>query len=766
MSDMKLTDATTYKSGPFRVTVAINPTAPEVGKNQFTVKVADSSRNPVTGASIKAFGEMAAMATMAAMRAPADLEEVEPGLYAGPLKLEMRGEWPLSLYIKKEGVGETRLGFDMATGREGLSISSGGAPIANAMGAGVDKKDGMTKGDDKMSTGKSPEKNEQGYYTVGKYQIKVEVLGGGSMMSDPTMTGGDSMMQKDGMTKSKTMGDGMAMQDGMSEQSKRMGKDSMAMSGSDAMDGEKGMGSEKKPAMKKGIAMMSGPNRLQVSVQDLDGNPVNGATVRVAAQRDSAMGKMDDSMMDDKTMGKRDGMMAEQDMSGGDAMMQDGGNMQDDNAGMPPKRNSAIVQFEPAGDGVYRGALKLPSEGDYALAVDVSTETKGHGDLVLAFTTGEYGLRAATATPEGIAYYTCSMHTSVRESGPGQCPICSMDLVPVTNEQVQSGVITIDARRRQLIGVETGTAIMKDLTKSIRAVGKIDYDERQISNVSLKFDAWIGDLKADYVGTKVERGQVLFTVYSPELLSAQQEYLESRQRLASRGPDDSLVQAARKRLMLWDVSAAQVRALERRGQPIEYLPIFAPNSGTVVEKMIVEGSHMKTGDMLLRIADLSTVWVDAEVYEADLPLIEEGMAATVTLPYVSGDPIQATVDYIYPYLNPETRTARIRLVLDNAEGALKPDMYAEVHLQSDLGRRLVVPEDAVLVAGESRVVFKDMSDGGEDEGKLKPVRVKTGQSVDGWVEITQGLNAGDKVITSGNFLIAAEAKLKTGINQW
>lgn len=540
--------------------------------------------------------------------------------------------------------------------------------VSNAMGPAMDNPYRMAKGDDKMSADPSPNKNAQGYYTVGKYRVKVEALGASDVMS-------------------------------------------------------------------------VGSNRLRVTVQDMNNSPVHGATVRVAAQHDPDRDQTSDSM------------------TGSNATMEDKNNSLS-------SRNTEAAPFKSAGDGVYRGTIELPDEGDYALAVDVNTEAQGHGDLVLAFTTGEDGLHAATATPEGIAYYTCSMHTSVREAGPGQCPICSMDLRPVSNEEVQSGVITIDARRRQLIGVETGKAVLKDLTKSIRAVGRVNYDERAISNVTLKFDAWIGDLKADYVGTHVDKGQMLFTVYSPELLSAQQEYLESRQRLASRGPNDSLVQAARKRLMLWDISAAQVRALERRGQPIEYLPIFASKGGTVVEKMMVEGSHMKTGDMLLRIADLSTVWIDAEVYEADLPLIEEGIPATVTLPYASSAPIEATVDYIYPYLDRETRTARIRLVLENPDGALKPDMYAEVHLQADLGQRLVVPEDAVLVAGESRVVFKDMNDSGENKGKLKPVRVKTGQSVDGWVEITQGLDPGDRVITSGNFLIAAEAKLKTGINQW
>ena len=670
-----MNSATTYQSGPFRVAVGINPQAPQVGKNQLTVTVTDMDGDPVSGARIKAYGEMPAMGAMPSMRAPADLKDVEPGRYSGPLSLEMRGEWPLSIHIQKEGVGETRLGFDMATGREGLSVTSGGTAVAGSMS----RSDGRRG--DKMAS-QTLEKNDSGFYTVGKYQVKVEVLGSGATSND-------------GVTNKR---------------------EAMAMSSGEAMSA---VMQEPMEAMSKGAAMKSGPNRLQVTVRDQDDEPVEGATVRVAAQLEKG------------------------------ALMQG-------------KRNSEVVQLEARGDGVYAGVLELPADGDYVLAVDVSTAAQGHGDLVLAFSTGEYGLRAATATPEGIAYYTCSMHPSVREAGPGSCPICSMDLTSVTHEEVSSGAITVDAQRRQLIGVKTAAATHRDLSKIIRAVGKVSYDERRISTVSLKFDAWIGDLKADFVGTQVRRGQMWFSVYSPELLSAQQEYLETRQRLSSRRPDDSLVQAARRRLMLWDISAAQVAALERGGEALEYLPIFAPHSGTVVEKMVVEGSHMKTGDTLLRIADLSKVWIDAEVYEADLPSIKLGMPARVTLPYLPGVQIESKVDYIYPYLEGKTRTARIRLEIGNPDGELKPDMYADVKLQADLGHRLVIPEEAVLVAGDTRVVFKDL---GED-GKLMPVRVKTGARVDGFIVIEEGLQLGDKVVTSGNFLIAAEAKLKTGVQQW
>ncbi|MEQ8798139.1 MAG: efflux RND transporter periplasmic adaptor subunit [Salinisphaeraceae bacterium] len=463
--------------------------------------------------------------------------------------------------------------------------------------------------------------------------------------------------------------------------------------------------------------LQAGDNPLTVHVEDSNGQPVNDAQVRVLAELRADAG----------------------------------------DAGKSP-----AVTLAAAGEGRYRGTLPLPRDGKYSLAVDADAPDLGHGDLVLRFRTGETGLVAATSTPEGIAHYTCSMHPSVREAEPGQCPICGMDLIAVGREEVESGVITLDARRRQLIGVETGRAQRRSLSKVIRAVGEVDFDERHMTSVTLKFDGWIDDLQADFVGKRVERGQRLFSVYSPDLLSAQQEYLETRQRLSRRGPDDSLIEAARQRLRLWEIAPAQITALERRGQPLENLPIQSPVSGTVVEKHVDNGSQARAGETLLRIADLSTVWIDAEVYESDLPLIAEGMEATVTLPYLPDRTYRARVDYIYPYLDDRTRTARIRLALDNPEGTLKPDMYAEVRLEADLGDRLVVPEEAVLVAGESRVVFKDLG----DDGKLRPVRVRTGQRADGFIEITEGLEPGDAVITSGNFLIAAEAKLRTGMDQW
>ena len=326
---------------------------------------------------------------------------------------------------------------------------------------------------------------------------------------------------------------------------------------------------------------------------------------------------------------------------------------------------------------------------------------------------------------------------------------------------VDDADVIIDNRRRQMIGVETGEATHRNLVKRIRAVGQVTFDERLLSHVTLKFDGFIGDLKADYVGTPVEKDQVLFTVYSPELLAAQQEYLETLRRRSNRTDDDPLIRAARQRLALWDMSAGEIEALENRGAPLDYIPIYAPRSGTLIERNITDGSAARSGQTLLAIADLSRVWIEAEVFEADLEQVAVGMTATATLPYLPGRKYPATIEYVYPYLQRDSRTARIRLSLENPGGELKPDMYAEVSLEAQLGDRLSVPEEAIIVAGDSRVVFVDL--GG---GRLKPVKIKAGRSAQGFVEVLDGLTSGDTVVTSGNFLIAAETRLKSGMGQW
>ena len=347
---------------------------------------------------------------------------------------------------------------------------------------------------------------------------------------------------------------------------------------------------------------------------------------------------------------------------------------------MPAMRAPADLVESTSGQ--FKGAIDLRLRGAWPLTMSIADADHGGTMVTFDLATDRAGLRIAT----------------------GGTPIATSGI----QQNVAANTITVDSHRRQLIGLETSTVTHHDLIKTIRAIGKVTFDERLLTTVTLKYDAWIGELDVNYVGAPVTRGQRLFSVYSPELLSAQQEYLAARERISRRNTDDSLLNAARQRLKLWDLSDGEISALEVRGVPREYVPIYSPADGIVVGKHIDNGSAAKKGQTLLRIADLSDVWIEAEFYEADLDLVHEGMSATISLPYLPDRTFTAVVDYIYPYLDKASRTGRLRLTLDNADGALKPDMYAEVTLSANIGHLLAVPEDAVLFAGDSRVVFVDL----------------------------------------------------------
>ncbi len=420
---------------------------------------------------------------------------------------------------------------------------------------------------------------------------------------------------------------------------------------------------------------------------------------------------------------------------------------------MPAMRASA--DLGPTSVGQFKGSLDLRMRGAWPLSISVEDPVRGDTQLSIDLATDRPGLLISSG---GRPMY----RPGIGEPMPMDHGQSAQNGASTSGNSATGGpAIIVDSRRRQMIGLETEIVRHHKLSRRIRAIGSVTYDERRLTTVSLKFDAWIGELNADYVGASVSRGQKLFSVYSPELLAAQQEYLEAHKRLSRRSSDDSLVRAARQRLRLWDLSEQEIAALEDRGAPLEYVPIYSPASGIVVAKHIDSGSATKTGQALFQIADLSQVWIEADLYEAELGVISEGMSATVSLPYLPGQSFAARVEYIYPYLDKTSRTGRIRLTLDNSAGALRPDMYAEVHLSAELGDLLAVPEDAVLFAGESRVVFVDLGD-----GRLRPVKIKTGQRAMGMIEVTDGLSQGDVIVTSGNFLIAAEAKLKLGIDQW
>jgi Cu(I)/Ag(I) efflux system membrane fusion protein len=374
------------------------------------------------------------------------------------------------------------------------------------------------------------------------------------------------------------------------------------------------------------------------------------------------------------------------------------------------------------------------------------------------------GSRSASQTGHGhagsdVAYYTCPMHPSVRQTQPGQCPICGMNLAGVTFGQQESGTIFVDESRRSVLGVKTSKVDTTPMKLELRAVGRVTYDETRLEDVTLKVKGWISRLDVNATGQAVARGQRLLTLYSPELYAAQQEYLLARQGAQGSGAPDhatSLATASGKKLRLLGLTDGQIDELGRRGTPLEELPIVSPASGHVIAKDIVEGAAVDPGQRLYRIAALDQIWVEAAIYESDLPYVKKGQAARITLPFGERREVAGKVSTVYPYLDAASRTGKVRVELPNKDLSLKPDMYTDVAIDVDLGPRLTVPVSAVVYTGARRVVFLDL--GG---GQLRPHEVKLGARAGDRLEITSGLSAGQTIVTEGNFLVAAESRIRS-----
>lgn len=324
-------------------------------------------------------------------------------------------------------------------------------------------------------------------------------------------------------------------------------------------------------------------------------------------------------------------------------------------------------------------------------------------------------------------------------------------------------VAMIRPEQQQMIGVRTDLVKEMDMEKVIRAVGRIGYDERHITHVNLKIEGWIGDLFVDYVGRPVKKGEPLFNIYSPELVSAQEEYLlvlKGRETLKE-SPlqdilhhSDSLVESARKRLLLWNMTEREIDALKKRGESETYVTIYAPADGIVIKKEVYKGMHVTPDITLYEIADTKVVWVNADIYEHEAPFVKVGDMADITLSYIPGVDLRGRVVYIYPYLNPETRTVRIRIELPNRDGTLKPDMYTNVEIRAKIGRVVALPEEAVIDSGTRRLVFIDKGD-----GIFEPREIKAGARIEGYYIVEEGVASGEKIVTSANFLIDSESKL-------
>ena len=345
------------------------------------------------------------------------------------------------------------------------------------------------------------------------------------------------------------------------------------------------------------------------------------------------------------------------------------------------------------------------------------------------------------------------------------------EVMLATSEPAPAGAaraeVNIDPRRQQFIGVRTAPVERRVLTQSIRAVGTVRYDETRLADVNVKVAGWIEELYVDYTGQFIEAGQLLFTLYSPELLATQQEYLlalESRDQLrdsqiaVARVYTDRLVDAARQRLVLWDLPPDAVQELEDGREPSRTMPFRSPVGGFVIEKRAMRGQHVSAGMSLYTVADLTEVWVEADLYEEELSLVSEGARATVTVAAYAGEQFQGRVIYIYPYVEERTRTVRVRVALPNSRGRLKPGMYADVTLVAALGKGVVAPVDALLDSGAEQHVFISQGD-----GYFEPRPVVVGRRLGDIVQILDGLDGGEVVATSATFFIDSESQLRAAL---
>ncbi len=394
----------------------------------------------------------------------------------------------------------------------------------------------------------------------------------------------------------------------------------------------------------------------------------------------------------------------------------------------------------------------------------------GGGAAYLVARKGPAHVHAADPA-EARTRFTCPMHATIVSDHPGDCPICGMPLVKVGEAAGGASPVDglanvqIDPQRQQLIGLRTAEVTRGPVGATWRTVGKVAVDEANVHHVNIKVGGFVDTVYADYVGKPVKRGEPLFSIYSPDLLSVQQEYLlalRTRKALAeggvATGAGDDLVDSARERLSLWDIPESEVKRLEETGKPTKNLTMVSPMTGVVTKKDIVMGHRLNEGDMPYEITDLSEVWVLADAYETDLARIRPGMRARLALQAFPNRTFQGKVIFLDPILDPKTRTAKVRLEFANPKGELRPEMFGEVTLEAERREGLRIPADAVIDSGSKKVVFLALG-----EGKFQPREIQVGSVNGDQVEVRAGLEAGDKVVTRANFLVDSESRLRASL---
>lgn len=375
----------------------------------------------------------------------------------------------------------------------------------------------------------------------------------------------------------------------------------------------------------------------------------------------------------------------------------------------------------------------------------------------------------SNAPNAGLIRYAEAQHAGHGGGAPQtQTPSAKKQSAKQAQPEEEALTVEIPMDKQRMIGVKITAASFQSLRKTIRTVGRVEFDEKKLATINIKFEGWIEKLHVDYVGKQVKKGEPLAEIYSPELFATQREFInllkwrgqgkeakdENINTLLTRDAE-AIMEAATQRLKLWDITDEQIQAMAESGKPMRTLTIYSPVDGYVVQKMAVQGMRVMPGEKLFDIADLSTVWIIADVYEYEIPLVHAGAVAKITLSSFPGREFTAIVDYVYPVLAAETRTVKIRFSMPNPGHALKPQMFANVEVKIDLGKKLVIPGDAVIDTGTRQVVYVDKGD-----GYFEPRQVMLGIRTDGLWEVLKGLKAGERVASSATFLIDAEAKLK------
>ncbi|HEX5397871.1 MAG TPA: efflux RND transporter periplasmic adaptor subunit [Verrucomicrobiae bacterium] len=418
----------------------------------------------------------------------------------------------------------------------------------------------------------------------------------------------------------------------------------------------------------------------------------------------------------------------------------------------------------------------------------------------------------AAAAPSGKTLYTCGMHPWIIQDHPGNCPICGMklepvrkqagqadptnapgqrkilywrapmdptyisdkpgkspmgmDLVPVYADQAaaaSSSVITVDPVTIQEMDIRTTPVVSGPLRRTIRTVGTIDYNETALADVTTKFKGWIEKLDVDATGDLVHRGEPLFSIYSPELYSAEVEYLLTLRQTSTNDPGAAVLrETAENKLKFFDISDAQIAELAKTGKPRKTLQILAPADGFVIQKNVIAGQMVDAGMKLYQLADLGLVWVYAQIYEQDLPYIQLGQEAVVRLSSMPDREFHGRVTYIYPNVDEKTRTARVRMEFENPGYFLKPGMFVSVQITSELkANALLVPNSAIVRSGTKNTVFVALPG-----GKFDPRTVVLGPEAEGdQYQVVSGLQAGENVVTSGEFMLDSESQLREAIQK-